>query len=177
MKVFERTHFFTGKLLTAEDLSQEQQYQIGKRRLHNRMLHGWGLVSGLEVMISDGGESVRIEPGVAIDCEGNEIILPKPYEMKVTGENDSANCLYAVVAYEERMVSAIDGSSNGDVAWDRIVECFAASLAGSNSNAGHRHQHGRWLSCGQRHPITLARLRRAVKGWRVDRRYHPPRVR
>ena len=47
--VTERNRYFTGKLLVARDLVQEQAYFLGRHRLHNRLLHGWGVVCGLEV--------------------------------------------------------------------------------------------------------------------------------
>ena len=173
---FERPHFFTGKLLTAEDLSAEQNYQIGKRRLHNRLLHGWGLVSGLEVITSNGGE-IRISAGVALDCLGNEIVVAAPVVLEVPRNCDPQSSLFVAVAFEERKTNSVVVSESGEIAWDRIVECFEASLGHNNSNAGHRHSGGRWISCGQPHPVTLARLRKLSSGWRIDRRYHPPKIR
>jgi hypothetical protein len=40
---FQRPHFFSGQLLTAEDLEQEQDYFLARSRRHNRFLHGWGV--------------------------------------------------------------------------------------------------------------------------------------
>jgi hypothetical protein len=54
----ERPHFFTGQLLTADDLQAEQDYFRGKSRLHHRLLHGWGIVSGLGVSIDQGATLV-----------------------------------------------------------------------------------------------------------------------
>jgi len=50
----ERPRFFTGKLLTTEDLALEQQYFREKLRRHNRSLHGFGIVSGLKVTTVSG---------------------------------------------------------------------------------------------------------------------------
>jgi len=44
-----RVHYFTGKLLTAEDLAAEQTYHVEKARRHNRTLHGAGVAQGLGV--------------------------------------------------------------------------------------------------------------------------------
>jgi hypothetical protein len=38
-------------LLTADDLQREQDYHRDKARLHNRFLHGWGVVAGLTVSV------------------------------------------------------------------------------------------------------------------------------
>ena len=44
-----RPRFFAGQLLTDEDLNLLNHYIIEKNKLHNRYLHGWGVVCGLEV--------------------------------------------------------------------------------------------------------------------------------
>ena len=41
LRQFERSRFFTGQVLTADDLQREQDYHRDKARLHNRFLHGW----------------------------------------------------------------------------------------------------------------------------------------
>ena len=42
---FCRNNFYTGKLLTERDLTDEQRYAVDKLRLHHLALHGWGIVS------------------------------------------------------------------------------------------------------------------------------------
>ena len=75
----ERVNFFTGQFLTERDLRAEQDYHIGKHRLHNRRLHGWGTVCGLRVVQHPAPECrdrfVIIEPGLALDCCGHEILV------------------------------------------------------------------------------------------------------
>ena len=44
-----RPRFFAGQMLNADDLNRLEAYIRGKNRLHNRQLHGWGVVNGLEV--------------------------------------------------------------------------------------------------------------------------------
>ncbi len=38
----------TGRLLTTDDLDRKQTYFLAKPRRHNRFLHGWGVMAGLE---------------------------------------------------------------------------------------------------------------------------------
>ncbi|MFF0097531.1 hypothetical protein ACFYSF_47715 [Streptomyces canus] len=75
-----RLRWFTGRFITARDLTDEQDYHVARHRMHNRLLHGWGTVCGLEVRPHEraecGNEWVRVEPGIAIDCMGREIVLP-----------------------------------------------------------------------------------------------------
>ena len=44
-----RLRWFTGRFITARDLTDEQEYHLDRHRLHNRLLHGWGTVCGLGV--------------------------------------------------------------------------------------------------------------------------------
>jgi hypothetical protein len=41
-------------------------------RFHNKHLHGWGIVCGLQVVCEDGAV-VRVRSGYAIDCEGRDL--------------------------------------------------------------------------------------------------------
>src|SRR3546814_7097624 len=45
----ELPHYFTGRVLTARDLRDEQGYVLSRLRLRNRLFHGWGVVCGLDV--------------------------------------------------------------------------------------------------------------------------------
>ena len=52
-------------------------------RLHNRFLHGSGVVCGLEVSCSDCDGWVTVHPGYAIDPCGNDIIVCEPASLNV----------------------------------------------------------------------------------------------
>ena len=71
-----RPRYFEGQLLSAADLQAEQDYHTAMRRRHNRDLHGWGVVEGLEVGLEDGGR-ITVSPGMAIDGHGREIVVPE----------------------------------------------------------------------------------------------------
>ncbi|MBK8336712.1 MAG: hypothetical protein IPL03_08965 [Sterolibacteriaceae bacterium] len=68
-----RLNYFDGRLLTAEDFRDEQAYLLGRARRHNRHVHGWGVISGLDVRVT--GNFVEVSPGAAIDCAGNELVV------------------------------------------------------------------------------------------------------
>lgn len=82
-KNLERTRFFTRQLITADDLTNEQHYQREKRRMHNRLLHGWGIVCGLNV-VEAGEQIVTICPGYALSPQGDEIFLPSEVVLDLT---------------------------------------------------------------------------------------------
>jgi hypothetical protein len=77
-----RNAFFTGKLLTERDFTLEQQYFIDKSRLHHLALHGWGIACGLTLTPHPYCPQLRIfiEPGVAIDGCGREILVRERIE-------------------------------------------------------------------------------------------------
>lgn len=79
---FKRAKYFHGMLMTDRDFTEEQRYHIEKRKLHNRMLHGWGVVCGLKMTAKDDNKSIIVDTGLALDCKGNEIFVCGKYEIK-----------------------------------------------------------------------------------------------
>ena len=76
----ERLRYFPRQLLTADDMRAEQEYFREKQRRHNRLLHGWGVVCGLEVVLDaeTGPLAVCVCPGYALGPFGDEIYVPEP---------------------------------------------------------------------------------------------------
>ena len=79
VQVLERNAYFDGKLMLARDFEAEQAYVRRTDHLHNQLLHGFGTVCGLQVTEHPNGACrdryVRVEPGVALDCCGREIVV------------------------------------------------------------------------------------------------------
>jgi hypothetical protein len=74
---FARPRFFAGQLLTEDDLDLLSSYVVEKNRLHNRSFYGEGVVCGLLVTCNPcGGGKVSVQPGYALDCCGNDIVVP-----------------------------------------------------------------------------------------------------
>ncbi|MCP4214999.1 MAG: hypothetical protein GY765_10090 [bacterium] len=81
---FKRARYFHGMLMSERDFEDEQKYHIEKRKLLNKMLHGWGVVCGLGLGIEKCKSSTLvIDKGMALDCNGNEILVNTPYELDV----------------------------------------------------------------------------------------------
>jgi hypothetical protein len=90
LQCFDRPRFFTGQLLTETELNNQQAYNIAKQKLHNRYLHGTGVVCGLEVTCDDCDSAyVKIHPGLALDNCGNDIVVC---------ETESFNVIEAIAA-------------------------------------------------------------------------------
>ena len=62
LRQFERSQFFTGQVLTADDLQREQDYHRDKARLHNRFMYGWGVVARPEGLDRSRGSRCRTWP-------------------------------------------------------------------------------------------------------------------
>jgi hypothetical protein len=75
----ERVRYFQRQLLTADDMLTDQDYFREKMRRHNRLLHGTGVVCGLDVTAAPDAEApwrVRIGEGYALGPQGDEISVP-----------------------------------------------------------------------------------------------------
>jgi hypothetical protein len=84
-----RPRFFSGQLLTEEDLNRLDRYIIAKHRLHNRMLFGWGVVNGLEVKCSPCNDQVIVTAGYALSPCGDDIILCKEISVDICAMVDA----------------------------------------------------------------------------------------
>lgn len=81
---FRRPRFFAGQLLTEDDLQALTDYVVGKNRLHNRFLFGDGVVCGLTATCHPCGEGrITVAPGFALDCCGNDILVPCKEDLDV----------------------------------------------------------------------------------------------
>lgn len=76
LRTFTRPRFFAGQLLTDTELTALSAYTIDKNRLHNRYLHGAGVVCGMAVECDGCGPGVVVQPGYALDQLGNDVVLP-----------------------------------------------------------------------------------------------------
>ncbi len=85
----ERVHYFARQLITADDMTAEQEYFRQKLRRHNRYLHGWGVVCGCSVLPypdSDHPWQVRVCPGYIITSQGDEILITEPVDFDLAGD-------------------------------------------------------------------------------------------
>lgn len=72
--------YFPRQVVTADDLTADQEYTRERLRRHNRMLHGCGVIEGLRVSIDaddTGSQLVNVDCGAAIDPVGEEILVPR----------------------------------------------------------------------------------------------------
>jgi hypothetical protein len=103
--VTKRNRYFTGKYMTAQDFINEQSYFLSRHRLHNRLLHGWGILAGLRVENHPTDRCkhnwVVVRAGIAIDCYGRELILEKDTPFLLPEDRDEG---LLCLAYTEELI-------------------------------------------------------------------------
>ena len=113
----QRPDYYHGQLLLEDDFLAEQRFHINARQRHNLNCHGWGVVRGLEVVVS-GGNSVTVRPGFAIDEQGRDIVVDEAETIDIAGF-EAEERVKIGLAYEEAQ-----GEATGTAAGKRIG-CFA----------------------------------------------------
>ncbi|HMV68447.1 MAG TPA: hypothetical protein PKA64_16480, partial [Myxococcota bacterium] len=106
-----RTRFFDGMVLSAIDLDNEQRYWRRKRQLTNRAL-GQGVVWGLRTEWLSGTGTVRVNPGYALDCCGNDVVVTEcqlvPGSNLANGQLPAVAAILAAARAEELVLQETD---------------------------------------------------------------------
>jgi hypothetical protein len=166
-----RVNYFSGMFLTAEDLSTDQQYNREKQKMHNRCLHGYGVVCGLEVALRRG--MIHVSPGLGLACTGDEIVVDAP--VKVSPPKMKGGT-YLTIRFVEREGDPLPSPGKDGVVNSRIEETFEIAFEAHDPCHGHTHLKPSRPTCGRTHSLPLAKLIRSREGWSIDRQFHPPRV-
>jgi len=153
-----RPRFFSGRLLTADDFTEEQSYHREKHRRHVLALHGPGVVDGLRVTIGADGATLTIEPGLAIDPVGRELCIDQSIGVAVPVGTPSpaAVALY----YAERPVDPLPTGTAQAMEPGRIEEGTRVAIAGTDDDG-----------------VTIAQIIWDGVAWRVDASFAPARTR
>lgn len=142
-----RPRYFEGQLLSVSDLEAEQQYHRDMRYLHNR-LHGYGVISGLDVEVSRG--RVHVSPGLGIDLLGREIVVPTALTIRLEPRRNAQRWVRdLVIAWHECQADPAT-SSDGGVQYTRWVEQPQLGLVARGRAASEA--------------LALARLTRTSRG-------------
>ena len=151
-----RVRYVAGQDLSAADFQQEQDYQRAKQRRHNVLLHGTGIVRGLNVTVRTGapaqGPVVVVSPGVAIAPDGEELLVCEPLTTEV-----GAGRIASFVTL--RLEDLETGTTVGGEA-SRIEESATIAVL-DDVPPGH---------------LAIARLRRDGEKWQPDRGFRPARA-
>jgi hypothetical protein len=150
-----RLTYFYGQVLGPHELRGEQSYFREKQKLHNRCLHGFGVVCGLEIVPAPQPDPdpcipgparplVRLECGMALDCEGNEIVVRRPSPVDLWARLDAAGRdavaagkreVFVYICFKERPVDpsrpALPDScgSTDECHFARVEDCFEIEVS------------------------------------------------
>lgn len=108
---FERLQASSGLLITAEHWQRTQAYHRQRQNFYFQSLFLSGIVRGLGVAVIPAPSEVearyrndrwiQVQPGVAIDAQGNPIIVPDAvtFQVQSTGTGASSQVVYIVLNY------------------------------------------------------------------------------
>ena len=134
----ERVRYFARQLITPDDLTQEQEYFRAKLRRHNRLLHGWGVVCGLEVKPAATEWSVTIEPGYALGPQGDEILVEQQVTVDLSRQDLEGNALLSCGEIDPCCSNVRVGRAAGEQLFIAVAyaECTARPVRGQPAGCG-----------------------------------------
>jgi len=117
-KGFLRLNHFHGLRLESQDFQVGEKYHVDKKKLHNKVFHGAGIIEGymegLRVLGRRRGDmSIDITPGYGIDGEGNDIFLWEP-EVKTIdpGKYKLPQSVYIVIKFVDEPTDFVVNAAN-----------------------------------------------------------------
>src|SRR5437762_2797780 len=79
----QRPRFYEGQIVAAADLNAGLEYARARDARHDRLVHRWGIADGLALVGTPQRSgtaqylAVALQPGVAIDGSGRELLVPE----------------------------------------------------------------------------------------------------
>ena len=153
-----RVRYFAGRVLSAADFELEQSYARGKHRRHNLLLHGMGIVTGLDVTMESGaaGESVAVvSPGLAIGPDGEELLVCERATRPLNSIMSPCYVALRLVDRPDAMVPTPDGEEPSRV--EEVVEIQVIPDAAPSD-------------------LVLAHLQHVGGAWRIDPSFKAARL-
>lgn len=97
-----RLNFFPGFFTMADDWTEGQAYHLRKWKLHNWSFHTPGIAKGLEVTPHpDGGLTVLVTTGVALDRDGNLVYLAKDTPVSLGPKDPAERTFHLAIEFDE----------------------------------------------------------------------------
>lgn len=124
----ERPRYYPRQLITADDLTLEQEYFRAKLKRHNRLLHGWGVVCGCEVKGAKGDWMVSIAPGYVLGPQGDEIVIGECLTVDISRQRLDGNAADPCAADTDPWCAGVRADPTvGDTVYIAVAyaECLA----------------------------------------------------
>jgi len=116
-----RINPFQGLVIDADIWRDSHEYHREQQRLHMLAFHYVGIVGGLEVAANEPPDlSVNIRPGMAVDPEGNIIIVPKIQRYHI--QTPEKRTLYLIIQFREVPTEPYQPPDGGQPT--RILEAY-----------------------------------------------------
>ncbi len=137
VSVLERPRYQAGLLLEDTDLTAAVRYTRDMSRLLFRSLFGCGVICGLDVTAlltcNRSKIEVTIAPGIALDCSGNPIYVPKAFKVTYDPKcKPLPTKLWVTICYVEKCCGPRDIScsadDDGQMVQTRIIDGFEVRL-------------------------------------------------
>lgn len=197
---FERLNAVDGLLINAERWLKVQEYHRQRQNFHYQALHQPGIVCGLGVKLIDrkssvpetyrDGRGIQVQPGIAIDLQGNPIIVPQPQNLHINQrpQKDSFT-IYVVVDYRDpndlevsttqemlqekfRLDVKVRPPTNQEIELCRIIcpgeQKIQLTLAQDILRPGYHHldfRHRQLATIRPQETITIAQLRHSDRSY------------
>lgn len=112
---------FQGLVIDADTWRDAHNYHRDQHRLHTLIFHKTGIVDGLEVKANNPPDlSVTINPGIAIEPEGNTIIVPQTQRYKI--QTREKRMIYLIIQFREVPTEPYQPPEGGQPT--RILEAY-----------------------------------------------------
>jgi hypothetical protein len=151
------TNFFNGRILTAEDLRTDQQ---GNRAQHRQLARalGEGVAHGLEVAAATpagGAPALSIQPGLALNRDGDAVALGKAIELRLVTAREAANAEAGLFAVCQARSDPLELTNVGLYV---LTACPASGLSGERAPMAEFGSEGVAGSCASRWALEGVRF-------------------
>lgn len=127
-----RVHYFDHQFLRENDFTKEQEYHIGMRQRHNRLLHTWGIADGLGLSYMVGASRGTVSEGIAFDGQGRQIVLAEDTPTQDLS-GSASKALFVTISYgEEQTDSSDEMGVPGNTRWTEKAVIEVAENAPSD---------------------------------------------
>jgi hypothetical protein len=128
-----RVNPYRGLVIDETTWAEAHDYHRDHIRLHALAFHSEGIVAGLEVTPGKEAGTLQVGPGIALDAEGNTLVVGQ--ERKVEFEGIEPGAVYVLLSYQENKVNA-DASAPRGAQPNRIVESYKLEAGSKPPEAG-----------------------------------------
>jgi hypothetical protein len=116
-----RVNAFQGLVIDVDTWQDAHEYHRNQHKIHLLAFHGTGIVQGLVVKANETPDlSIIIDAGLAIDSEGNTIIVSQPQHYKI--QTRQKGIIYLIIQFREIPTEPYQPPEGGQAT--RILEAY-----------------------------------------------------